>query len=121
MSRAVLAGFLIFLSCLLLGLVTLAMFEIGRSGTVAPATLTLIVATLACLLVLFGVSLARNQPAFTRAYCSNCGARVYETRRSLDRRRVITCFQCGMEWAPPMTAAERGLFGSETPTTTHHE
>lgn len=107
MSRAFLAGLFVFLSCLLLGFVTLAVVDAVRTGTIAVSTLALLITTLAAILILFGIAAARPQNVFVRPHCTNCGARVYETRRSADRRRLMTCFACGMEWAAPAPANER--------------
>lgn len=101
MSRKFLLGSTLLISLFLVGLVGLAVYQVADSGAVAISTLTLLVAAVSCLLILFGVMVARQQPVFSRPYCTHCGARVYETRRAFDRRRVMTCFACGTEWVVP--------------------
>lgn len=106
--RAPLAIVFIALTGVLMGLLTLAVLDAMRTGTVPIPTITLVLATVACLLVLVGVAVAKNQPSLSRPYCVHCGARVYETVRSLDRRRLMTCFVCGAEWSPPATETQEG-------------
>ena len=116
MRRPVLIGTAIVLGLSLVGAASLAIYEAVTAGSVTIHTFTFLVTTLAALLILFGVAAARQQPMFSRPHCTHCGARVYETRRSSDRRRMMTCFMCGTEWLIPVPSpadrTQRVLDGS---------
>lgn len=101
MSRRFLGSLLLLTSLLLAVLVALAGIDVAQTGSVQIVTVALLSATIACLVILLGVYTTEPGPTTNRPLCTNCGTRVYETRRSFDRRRVLTCFACGTEWVMP--------------------
>lgn len=101
MSRAYLAGLAVALG--LVGLVATlgAASDALRGQPVSPATLGVLIVALGGFFVLSGLYLLEPRSPANRPVCRNCGARTFATLRSLDRREVLTCFACGLEWALP--------------------
>ena len=102
MSRAYLAGLAVALG--LVGLVATlgAAADALRGEPVAAATLGVLIVALGGFFVLSGLYFLEPRGGPTnRPTCRNCGARTFATLRSLDRREVLTCFACGLEWALP--------------------
>jgi hypothetical protein len=79
-------------------LLTRAAYEGLELGTVAQATLSMLIVT--GFLIVAAVAVIASQgrvAALGVERCRSCGSPLYATIRSLDRRRLLTCFSCGHE------------------------
>jgi hypothetical protein len=89
------------LAALCLGFVALlarAALEGFTAGTLMQSTLSMLVVT--GFLIVSGfvvVSTHGRLLPLSSMQCSACGSTMYLTVRSLDRRRLLTCFTCGRE------------------------
>jgi hypothetical protein len=116
MSRAFLAGLIVSMSAILAALIAASAIEANATGDVAVAKVSLMGATLACLVVLVGIFLTNTGAPTSRApNCHNCGAKLFATLRSLDRRELLTCFTCGSEWVLPPAVAKVPLKAHASP------
>lgn len=97
-GRALAAGVMTALTLSFLGLLTRAIYEGALVGEVAQATLSMLI-MVGFLLVGGAVVLAGQGRVASMAShrCLRCGSTLYSTLRSLDRRRLLTCFTCGHE------------------------
>jgi len=79
-------------------LLTRATYEGMEIGTVGQATLSMLIVT--GFLIVAAVAVIASQgrvAALGVERCRTCGSPLYATIRSLDRRRLLTCFSCGHE------------------------
>ena len=96
--RAWAAALVSALSLGFVALLTRATYEGLEIGTVAQATLSMIIVT--GFLIVAAVAVIASQgrvAALGVERCRTCGSPLYATVRSLDRRRLLTCFSCGHE------------------------
>jgi hypothetical protein len=91
-------GLLVTLCLGFIALLTRGVYEGVMQGTLLQSTLSLLIVT-AFLIVSGFVVLSTNGriAAAPSRNCSSCGSSLYLTVRSLDRKRLLTCFTCGRE------------------------
>ena len=88
----VLLGSLLALALVALGAVFYQWYATGVADLLMLLRIGLV---LLGLLVLYNVAAARRAALPDGLRCGRCGSRTFETLRSLDRRRVATCFARG--------------------------
>lgn len=96
--RAISAALLASLAVGFLALLTRAVYEGMELGWVSQSTLSMLI-VLGFLLVA-GVAVVASHgrvASLAARRCPTCGSNLYATIRSLDRRRLLTCFTCGHE------------------------
>lgn len=97
-TRALLAGLLTALSLCFLGLLARTIVEGVQVGQVQQSTISMLIVT-GFLIVASAVAVTSQgrMAQWSARSCARCGAAVYATIRSYDRRKVLTCFTCGHE------------------------
>lgn len=97
-ARALAVGAMTALTLSFLALLTRAIYEGVLVGGVAQATLSMLI--MVGFLIVGGSVVLASQgkiAAMAATRCAACGSPIYRTVRSLDRRRLLTCFTCGHE------------------------
>ena len=96
--RPVGIGLLVTLCLGFIALLTRAVYEGVMQGSLLQSTLSLLIVT-AFLIISGFVVLSTNGriTASSARNCAACGSLLYLTVRSLDRKRLLTCFTCGRE------------------------
>ena len=97
-SRAMSAALLASLGLGFLALLTRAIYEGMQLGWVAQSTLSMLIVV--GFLIVAGIAVLASHGRvvdLASSRCVTCGSHVYATIRSLDRRRLVTCFTCGHE------------------------
>ena len=97
-QRAFVASLFTALSLCFAALLARAIVEALLTNQVAQATLSMLIMT--GFMIVAGVAVVASRgrmEAFAARRCAACGSLVYATRRSQDRRAVLTCFTCGHE------------------------
>jgi hypothetical protein len=91
-------GLLVTLCLGFIALLTRAVYEGVMQGSLLQGTLSMLIVT-AFLIVSGFVVLSTNGRLATASArnCISCGSSLYLTVRSLDRKRLLTCFTCGRE------------------------
>lgn len=97
-TRALVAGAMTALSLAFLALLTRAIYEGALVGSVAQGTLSMLI--MVGFLIVGGAVVIAGEGRVAQlaaSRCMHCGSPLYRTVRSLDRRRLLTCFTCGHE------------------------
>lgn len=97
-GRAWAAALVSVLSLGFAALLTRATYEGVEVGAIAQATLSMLIVTGFLIVAAVAVIASQGRVASLGVErCRTCGSPLYATLRSLDRRRMLTCFGCGHE------------------------
>ncbi|HLE47765.1 MAG TPA: hypothetical protein VI818_05655 [Candidatus Thermoplasmatota archaeon] len=97
-SRVLPVALLVSLSLGFFLLLARAVYEGLQLGWVSQATLSMLIVV--GFLIVAGVAVLASHGRMVdlaARRCPTCGSALYATVRSLDRRRLLTCFTCGHE------------------------